>query len=253
MGILFAIIASIGIALGNVILKRSFKDFSPAISFFIFSVFGVLIWLPFAFTGNVQFNHLILGFAGGIASAILGQLIYIWVISKGELSITATILSTYSIFTIILSVLFNREHLQALGWVFVAFAIIGTVIVSLPDKFIKNEVKNTTFILYAIFAAICIGSSDAFSKSVIERTSIGTFYFAVSISQFLVGLLYLKISKEPLAQFKDIIVKFNDYKFSIIGSLFYLSQPYLCSTLSILHLHLLYLLWQEPFLSLQLY
>ena len=219
MGIILALLSAIGIASGNVLLKKSFKDFSPAISFFIFSVLGLGLWLPFGLIEGVDWVHIALGLLGGVVSAVLGQLAYIWVLSKGELSITATILSTYSIYTIILSVLFNGEHLSTAGWLFVALAIGGTVIVSLPEKLMKQDIKNVSFVVYAAIAALCVGSSDGLTNIVIHRTSVGTFFVAVAIAQFVISFIYLKVAKEPFSNLKEIVSKYRDYRYAILGSL----------------------------------
>ena len=220
MGIFLAILSSIGIGVGNVLLKRSFKDFSPAISYFIFAVLSVLFWATLGLFLGVQFqNHLIDGFVIGLISAVLSQLVYIYVLSKGELSITSTLLATYPIYTIILSLFFNHEHLTPLEAVFIGLSILGTIIICLPDKFHKEELKKLSFIILAIVGAASVGSGDVFAKNLINRTTVGTFLFWVAMGQLLSSLIYLKFANEKLGQFKEIINKFNDYKFAIYGSL----------------------------------
>jgi len=219
MGIILAVLASIGIALGNVFVKKSFKDFSPAISFFIFSVFGMLLWLPFGLANGVQWQEIGLGLIGGLISAVFGQLAYIWVLSKGELSITGTILATYAIYTVILSVLFNGERLQAFSWLCVALAILGTLIISWPSRLVKHDLQQVRFVLYAILGAVAVGASDAFTKFTINHTSVGTFYLGVAIMQLLTSLIYLRLSREPLGQFKALIARISEYRYAIIGTL----------------------------------
>jgi drug/metabolite transporter (DMT)-like permease len=146
--------------------------------------------------------------------------IYIYVLQKGELSITATLLDSFPIYTILFSVLFNKERPGTLSLLFIALTILGTLIVSLPEKFSKSEFKKISFVIWAVFAAICIGASDTLSKFYIDRTSVGSFLFYVSFSQLLISFIYLKVERQPLSQFKHFLKKFSDYKNAFFGSMF---------------------------------
>lgn len=221
MGILFAVINAILLGAANLLLKRSFKSLSPSISFFIFSIFSLFGWGGLGFLLGVDFQNVLFGFFVGVVSAILGQAIYIYVLSKGELSITATILSSFSIYTIIFSMIFNNERPAQLALVFIGLAILGTLIVSFPEKgkFNKKDLKQVGLISLAVFAAVCIGASDTLAKYYINTTSVGSFLFYTAIAQVLVSLVYLKIEKEPLAQFGNILNKLDEYKFALLGSL----------------------------------
>ncbi|MBI3485913.1 DMT family transporter [Candidatus Daviesbacteria bacterium] len=221
MGILLAVLSSIFLALANIFLKKSYKDFSPSISFFIFSLFALILWGSFGLVLGVQFSNFLFGFFVGLVSAILGQAIYFYVLSKGELSITATILSSYSIYTILFSTLFNKERLLETTLVLVILAILGTLIVSSPEKgkFNKEDLKKLSFILWAIFAAVGIGAADTLTKYYITKTSVGSFLFYVSIAQFIISFIYLRLEKESLGQFKSILSKLKEYKYALLGSL----------------------------------
>ncbi len=220
MGIVFAILASLVSGTANVLLKKSFKDFSPSISFFIFAVFSVLLWIPVGMMMGVQFDQWILGSVVGLISAIFGQALYIYVLEKGEISITATILCSFSIYTILFSMIFNGERPTSQTILFIILTIVGTVIVSLPEKIKKNELKKTNYILWAVLTAIGIGISDVIAKNYINRTSAGSFLFYVSFAQIVVAYVYLKIDRKPFNQFKTIFHQLKDYRFSLLGSLF---------------------------------
>lgn len=219
MGILFAIFTCFLLGLSNVLLKKSFKDFVPSISFFILAILSMLLWLPLGLILGVQFNQWLLGSFVGIMSAILGQAIYIYVLEKGELSITATILASFSIYTIIFSMLFNHERPTLLTLLFIVFTILGTIIVSLPERFNKREFRKVSFILWAVFAAVCIGASDTLTKYYINRSSVGSFLFYVSFAQLVVSFIYLKLEKQPLNQLSEIVTKFREYRYALLGSL----------------------------------
>jgi drug/metabolite transporter (DMT)-like permease len=219
MGIIFAITNALLLGFANFLLKKSFKDFPPSVSFFIFGFFSFIIWGLVGLLWGIDFTNIWLGVFVGVVSAILGQGIYVYVLEKGELSITATILSSFSIYTIIFSMLFNEERPSLLTLFFIGLTIIGTIIVSLPKNLNITELKKINLILWAVFAAICIGAADTLSKFYITKTSVGSFLFYVSIAQLFISMLYLRFDKQPLGQFKQILNKLDEYKFALLGSL----------------------------------
>lgn len=220
MGIFFALASCILVGIANVILKKSFKDFSPSIAFFILAIFSLLIWLPMGLILGVQFTNIFFGFFVGLISAALGQALYIYVLEKGEVSITATLLSTYSVYTIIFSMFFLGERPSVPALVCIALTIVGTIIVSLPERFDKKDFKHVPLILWGVVAAVAIGAADTLTKFYIDQTSVGSFLFYVSLSQLVVSLIYLRMDKQPLSQFKDILHKLREYKLPLLGSLF---------------------------------
>ena len=219
MGVILAALDSLLLGVSNVLLKRSFKDFSPSIAFFIIATLSVVLWAPVGLLFGVEFNQWVLGIIVGLVSAIFGQALYIYVLEKGEISITATILSSFSIYTIIFSMLFNHERPTSLTIFFIFLTILGTIIVSLPERFNKKEFKNINLILWAVFVAVGIGASDTLTKYYINKTSVGSFLFYVSFAQFFVSFLYLKVAKQPLNQFKEIFTRCKEYNFALLGSL----------------------------------
>ncbi len=219
MGVMFAVINAALLGLANFLLKKSFKDFAPSISFFILAIFSLLLWVPVGLIMGVQFDQWLFGSFVGISSAIMGQAIYIYVLQKGELSITATILASFSIYTIIFSMLFINERPSSLTLLFIIPTVLGTIVVSLPEKINKKELSRVSNIAWAVFAAICVGASDTLVKHYINNTSVGSFLFYVSFAQLVVSLIYLKLEKQPLRQLNKIITKFRDYKFALLGSL----------------------------------
>lgn len=218
MGVALAILSSLLIAAGNVFLKKSFKDFTPAVSFFFFSIFCLLIWVPFGLNFGFSFEKMWLGILAGVISAIFGQLSYIYVISKGELSVTGTILSSYSIYTIVFSYFFNNERLSFILVSFIALSIIGTLIVCLPEKVDKSDLRRYSNIVIAVGGALCIAASDTFSKNAIINASIGSFLVWVALSQFIISFFFLKEMGESLNQFKTIFKKLHEYKWSLLGA-----------------------------------
>lgn len=218
MGILFGILAALGQALSYVAIKRSFKDLNPSIAFFFDACFGLLLWIPFALIIGVDFSQL--PAVGWIAllSALLSEAFVFYALSKGHLSISGTLFATYPVFTIFFSVLINNERLLALHWFFVFITILGILIVSLPKKLQKNELKEKLYIMWPLVAAMAVGLSDTLSKGIIDRTSAQTFLFALAFAQLPVAIGYLLFTRQSLRQVEKAIEQFHVYKWAIIGS-----------------------------------
>lgn len=221
MGILFALLTALTLGLANIILKKSFKDFSPAISYFFYSLFAFVLWSALAFYFGIQWNSILLGLFVGAISAICGNLIYIFVISRGELSITSTILSGFSLFTILFSTLFNHETITPVIGVCLALAIGGTLIVAFPEKgkFHSQDLNRLDGILWALFAAMSIGASDTLSKWYIDKSSVGSILFFTACTQVVISIVYMKVMKEKLSQFSSIFKHLKEYSLSLTGSL----------------------------------
>lgn len=220
MGILFAILASLGIGIANFLLKKSYASLSSSIAFFLFAIFSMLIWLPIGLIMGVNWQYALVGIGIGLISAILGQASWIFVLSKGELSVTGTLLASFPIYTVIFATLFLGERMNFPTAFCVVLSILGTLIVSAPSKFHKSELKKIGFILLAIVGAAAVGTSDTFSKYLINKASLGTFFVFVSLAQLLFALVYLRIEKEKVSQFTQIISHIKKYRFALLGSLF---------------------------------
>jgi drug/metabolite transporter (DMT)-like permease len=138
IGITFALLCAIFVALSQITLRKSYQELPPSIAFFFDAIFGLLIWVPLAIfmgiSGTVNWQQAII-FA--IISAILSEALVFYALSHGELAVTATILATYPVYTIIFSRLINNEILTLQITIFIVLAILGSIIASLPNKLSK--------------------------------------------------------------------------------------------------------------------
>lgn len=219
MGILFALITSFSQAIGYVALKKSYEELPPSVAFLFDAMFGLIILIPFSLIMGFNFNQAPMVFLYAIISAILSEAFVFYVFSKGELSITATIFSSYPIYTVLFSFFVNNDRPSPIHWLFIILTILGTVIVSLPNKFNKAEFKKKALILWGLAAAVSVGFADSISKNIIDKTSVEAFMFALAIVQVPVALIYLRLEKQKLSQFVNIISHFKKYKFALLGSL----------------------------------
>src|SRR5689334_8086151 len=119
MGIVFALIAALSQSILWIALKKSYENLAPSIAFLFDMILGVLIWIPFSLHFGIDFSHISQILLYAFVSGILSEAFVFYAFSKGEVSYTSTIFSTYPVFTICFSLLLNHEHLLTAQWVFV--------------------------------------------------------------------------------------------------------------------------------------
>lgn len=222
IGIFFATFCAFFISLSYISLKKSYRELPPSVAFFFDAMFGLLIWVPLAvfmgISSSVNWNQAIFY---AIVSAILSEAVVFYAMSKGELAITATVVATYPVYTIIFSRLFNHEVLSIQVMTFVVLAIVGSVLTSLPDKVDRSELKINTSIIWPFIAAICIGLSDSLSKGYINKSNDFSFLFALGFVQIPVAMIYLRIERQSLVKsVQGVVGKLNNYTFALLGGLF---------------------------------
>lgn len=220
LGILFGLTASFFFAFSYISLKRSYKEFQPSVAFFLDALFGLLIWIPVALSFSVNTSVFFTVLPWAIASAILSEAYFFYVLSKGEISITGTILASYPIYTAILSRFINNEILTGPQLIAVFVTIVGTLIVSVEKDFNVRDpnLKKKSYIFWALSGAIAIGLSDSLSKHAIDKISLQDFLFALALVQVPVSLIYLRIEKEAPSHLIKLIKDIGKYKFALIGS-----------------------------------
>ncbi len=219
-GIIFGLLASVSFAFFFTFIKKSYEEFPPSVAFFFDMLFGLLLWIPFSLIIGFNFADLPVVFFYAVLSALLSEAFSFYVISKGEVSLTGTIFSSYPIYTILFAFLILGERLSSGQWMFVLVTILGTIFASLPPKVSWNDFKAKSYLLWAVAGAVAVGISDTLSKSVIDRSSAAAFLFCLAFVQLPISLIYLKLEKQNISQFKQIIEKWRNYFFSIVGSFF---------------------------------
>lgn len=222
LGIIFALLCAVFVAFSQLALRKSYKELQPSVAFFFDAIFGLLIWVPLAvfmgISGGVSWTEAIFY---AVVSAILSEAIVFYALSHGELAVTATVLATYPVYTVIFSRVLNNEVLSTPVLVFVCLAIFGSVLASLPDKLKKEEFNLHKGIVWPFVAAVCIALSDTISKGYINKSNDFSFLFTLGFVQIPVAFAYLRIEKESVLKATEGVLKrFSDYKFALLGGLF---------------------------------
>lgn len=168
VGILFAITASLIFAFAYTAIKRSYADFPSSVAFFIDVLLGLCIYIPFGLILGASFHEFGTVMLYAFANAILAEAFFFYVLSKGEISITGTILASYPIYTVLFSVFINDEHFPLFVWLIIVCIVAGIILVSLPKQNTEGkEVHKFGYILWALAGAFAIGFDDSLNKHII--------------------------------------------------------------------------------------
>jgi len=219
MGILFAILAALSQSILWIALKKSYENLSPSVAFFFDMLGGILIWIPFSLMVGVDFSRIGEVLIYALISGILSEAFVFYVFSKGEVSYTSTLFSIYPLFTILFSVMINGERLLSTQYLLIALVIVGTLIVSVPEKINKKELINKSFVIWPLLGALAVGFSDTLSKGIIDKTSAESFLFGLAIAQIPVSLGYLLYEKQLIPRLTVVRREWATYKFAVLGSM----------------------------------
>lgn len=176
--LIFALLAALTWGIGQVLIKKGFEHTTAFFNNVLATVFGCLIFIPFALIGGINWPlfpkiMLLTLLAGG------PTLIYYYAAEKGEISLTGTLISIYPIFIIMFSFIFLGERITALQTFAILSIIFGSFLVSKPKKF---TLKPEPWVWWGLIAAITIGFGDFMGKVVMTMSDLYTFIFAFAVS-----------------------------------------------------------------------
>lgn len=219
IGIVIAIISAIFMTGMEIALKKSYKELDPSVAFFFDMLFGLILWIPLGFIFDARINSIIECIPYAIISAILSEALVFYALSKGNLSITTVLISTYPIYTLLFSMIINSERLNYLQIILILVTLVGTILTSISSDFKLKNIKNIV-VLIPLFTAVAVGLSDTLTKGIINKTSSFDFLVAIALVQIPVSILYLIITKEKMMLIiKNVKNGIVEYKYSILGSL----------------------------------
>ncbi len=221
-GIILALLCAVFVGLSQLFLRKSYLELKPSVAFFFDALLGLIIWVPLALvmgvSRGVNWQEAVM-FA--VISAVLSEAIVFFALSHGELAVTATVLATYPVYTVILSRLLNNEVLSQGLLFFVVVAIIGSILASLPNKLNRTELRLRKEIVWPFIAAICIGLSDTISKGYIDKSEDFSFLFTLGFVQVPIAIAYLRIEKQSVTKsLRGTLKRVNSYKHALLGGLF---------------------------------
>lgn len=187
MWFLFALMAAVSWGVGQVFVKRGFSHVSPLLNNVLSTVFALLLYIPFALMHgiNVQLFWSIFPVVMVISIAYF---LYYYVLNKGKVALTGTILALYPLTTIVLSSVFLHEQTNIVQKIATAGILLGAVCIAVPsDKRVLKKFRLDDWVWWAIAGALIIGSADFGAKVMINRSDAYTYLFAL-------GLAYVPIA-----------------------------------------------------------
>jgi len=196
---------------GQVFIKKGLTSISPFVSNLIAVFFILLIEIPFALLGKVNWSYFPAIFLIGFFAQI-PNFIYPYVINKANVSLAGTVLAAYPFITVILSLLFLNESLSLLQVIGIAGIMIGMFLVAKPEN---EKFEVSQWLIWALFGALIVGTGDFIGKVGITKYDLNSFIFAFALSA-VPGLLIIRLfDKSPLT----IKGSKKDILFSAIGNL----------------------------------
>ncbi len=223
----FAFSAAMLWAVGQVFIKKGFSHFPPLWSNIANNVLSLFLWIPFVlFSTRFAVKLPPLMYIGIIFCASSLYHLFFYAISKGQISLTGTLVAGYPVFTIALSHLFLGERLTPLQYLGITFILTGDITFALPRQPRLNRKGGFSWILWGLAGAFTIGSGDFITKFSINQIGVYThIFFLALISNAVSSVNYLldrrnrstpKIfSRLSLPSLLGIII-------TLIGSLFFL-------------------------------
>jgi len=194
----FSFGAAVFWAFGHVFLKKGFDHVVPLWNNILDKVISLVLWLPVVLIlSDFHLTPPPPVVIGVIIAASGLYLFFFYAISKGQISLTGTIVSGYPLFTVLLSFFFLHEELTLLQYAGIALILIGDTVVALPDAggtdmYIERTRGEHTWILWGFIGALALGIGDFLTKVSINRIGAYSHIFWMSlISNAVVGCNYL--------------------------------------------------------------
>ncbi len=213
---------------GAVLVKKGFAAVSPLWNNILNNLLGLVIWIPTALLLS-RFRVPVPPWdvlAAILAASLLYQLFY-YSLSKGQLSLTATIIASYPVVTILCSRLFLGEILAAWQYVGVAMVLAGGITVVLPQRVGSIAKRDLVWVLWGIVGAVSIGTGDFLSKFSVNRIGpFGNLFFLALVNNLASGLNYLldRTNRKPPAVFsRSFLPTFLGILVHLIGALLFLT------------------------------
>jgi uncharacterized membrane protein len=182
-----ALSAAVCWAVGAVLVKKGFTAVPPLWNNITNNALALLLWIPVVlvlsrFRIRVPSIRILLII---LAASVLFQLFY-YSLSRGQVSLTGTVIAIYPMITIILSHLFLGERLSPLQYFSVGFILAGGVAVAFPNKGQILHTGGLAWLPWGLAGALSLGTGDFLSKLSINH--IGSYSHIFFLSLVAMGL-----------------------------------------------------------------
>lgn len=182
----WALAAALVWGIGQVVAKKGLSLFTPLGFNFLYLPFDFLISIPLALLLGVDPARITLFDLLLTVITLATYVLYSYVISMGELSLTGTIVSAYPLSTMFFSTVLLGEKLTAFQLLFTLMIIGGVVLIGFPEKL--RGLKVESWFGLAVITALLIGFGDFLAKIVIGRIGVANYFLIYGVS-YLPGLM----------------------------------------------------------------
>ncbi len=181
----FSIIAALCWAVGSVLVKKGFENIPPLWNNVINNFLTIFVYIPAAFLLGEETHRLALPSLVYIAVASLLYQVFYYSISKGQISLTGTVVASYPVITIIFSHIFLHERLTPLQYGAILLIIGGGILIAMPQKISEAtksvRTKHSVWLIWAIFGAVSLGSGDFLAKVAIDKSGIFNYLITIAL------------------------------------------------------------------------
>ena len=188
-----ALSAALCWAVGAVLVKQGFTTVAPLWNNIVNNILALLIWIPVVLLlSKSRINLPSIGVLCTIlAASVLFQFFY-YSLSRGQVSLTGTVIAIYPMITVLLSYLFLGERLSGLQYLSVGLILVGGVAVAFPNKKQFLHTDGLSWLPWGLAGAFCLGTGDFLSKSSINQIgSYSHIFFLSLVAMGLSGINYI--------------------------------------------------------------
>ncbi len=196
MWLFYTLLAAVCWGVGQIFVKKGLQDISPLVNNIIATIIGTFLFLPFALSHQVHFDKFwqLFPFTCFVSFLFFA---YYYVIGRGQLALTGTVLGTYPFVTVILSLLFLHETPSIFQKLAIGVIILGTVVVALPNK--VNKIHAGTWLLWALLGVFMIGTGDFLVKLLMNQSDLYTYIFTYAFGSITITVLFYLFDKKGRA------------------------------------------------------
>lgn len=164
----------------QVVNKKGLDSLTPLMYNLVVTAIGLLVYLSYASFRGFNVVHFRLSDFLLLTFVTATYLLYLYIVSLGQISLTGTIWASYPVTTVICSVIFLGEKVSLNQVFFIALILLGVALIGLPQKI--ADFKAEKWFWLALGGAALIGVSDFLAKFVINRNSVGDYFFWYSLA-----------------------------------------------------------------------
>jgi uncharacterized membrane protein len=167
---------------GAILVKKGFENIPPLWNNIINNFLALFIFIPVVlFLSSFQLNIPTVQIYGVIVAACFLYQFFYYSISRGQISLTGTIVAGYPLVTIILSHIFLHERLFLSQYCGVVLILTGGIGIAIPDKKRPIQKSNLSWVLWGLVGAFTLGSGDFLTKLSINNIGAYSYIFFESL------------------------------------------------------------------------